>query len=121
MKLSFLVVPFFLFVFSPASARADFVCPHVNGSYFVDIKANSVVLTIVNASGVEDAQGELPCDGPMESAFVCQGKVRELDGRKMTFTGPAHPASVVLPKYALSFPEASIKIDDELFRCATRK
>jgi hypothetical protein len=61
-------------------------CNTGNGHYLLEIpqspNANQILVTVVNASGVEDASGKLDCYGPDESAYRCQGVAAGIGGSR---------------------------------------
>ncbi|MGZ3651532.1 MAG: hypothetical protein ACXVB9_19885 [Bdellovibrionota bacterium] len=105
------------------NAQAEFTCNWGNGSYLIKFApdASTALFTIVNASGVEDAQGTLTCDGPQESAYVCEGNVRELDGRTFKFNGPARHAELVAQETALQSGIGTMEINGDFIRCSSKK
>jgi|GEM_PF-2640256 len=104
-------------------AQAELVCPNGDGSYAISYDGNDlskVQFTIINASGVEDAQGTLRCDGPQESAFLCDGEVSELDAKTLKFTGKKKPIEVVISESTFQGGVGYIQMGGNFFRCSTK-
>jgi hypothetical protein len=112
----------FVFALLSVTARADFVCNEGNGSYRIAFSptVSSALLTRVSASGVEDEQGRLACQGLQESAFVCEGVLRALDARTLKFTGPARHVTLVAPESGLQGGIGTFTIDNVFVRCSEK-
>lgn len=81
------------------------------------VNDDHVRLTLVNASGVEDASGVLKCTGPMEAAYGCDGKLTRLDSKKATIN-----ARLVIAEGTLQNGGAGpVQYNDVRYQCVPHK
>jgi hypothetical protein len=95
------------------NARADFLCDKADGRYRLAFSADFAFasLTETDVHGAIDGNASLACDGPNESAYVCQGDFLGLDDAR-------HHLELVAQESALQGAGAgTFKIDGAFYRC----
>jgi len=100
----------------------ELFCNRGNGGYFVEYSLNaplkSVRLTIIDASGVEDASGDIPCDGPQEAAYICKGEIPSATDEG--FKGPKIAVNATLGENQLGAGGGLVQIDGNVVSCSAK-
>jgi hypothetical protein len=98
-----------------AMAAISMDCKAPNGELLLEYSAKKVQTIVVNASGVEDAQGTLACEGPQQSAFLCRGSLKLLDSTDLV------QVSLVIQEQTLQMGgRGPVVLNNETYQCSPR-